>query len=101
MVIISILMEKMQSLFSISVLFLPFSLAPPQPTLLVFPEHLETAEAPLIDVLTGRYGQTVRGGSLSSRQLLYVWDWSLLSLLSFRSSLENMAGCELVKVYNI
>ncbi|VFV29562.1 Hypothetical predicted protein [Lynx pardinus] len=39
-------------------------------TISVFPEYLETAEAPA-NVLTGRYGQTVPGGSLSPRQLIF------------------------------
>lgn len=41
-----------------------------QLTLSVFPEYAETAEAPA-DVLTGRYGQTVPGGSLWCKQLIF------------------------------
>lgn len=51
---------------------------PPQQTVSIFPEYLETAKGPA-NVLTGHYGQTVPGGSLSPRQLMYVWDWISLS----------------------
>ena len=85
MVIISILMKKKNAIIILNLffLFLPFFfflfLSPSYNslTISVFPEYLETAGVP-DNVLTGRrYGQTVPRGSLSSRQLMYVWDLSL------------------------
>lgn len=83
MVIISILMKKKNAIIILNLLFFFsfffFFLSPSYNslTISVFPEYLETAGVP-DNVLTGRrYGQTVPRGSLSSRQLMYVWDLSL------------------------
>lgn len=79
-VVISILIKKNAAII-LNLYFVPtFFFSVPQLTVSVFPECLETTGSPA-DVLTGRYGHTVSGGSLSSMQLVYVWSWSLYSPL--------------------
>lgn len=59
-----------QTLGKLHSLSLPLLLEKKTLTISFFPECLETAED-LASVLTGRYGQTVPGDSLSSRQLIF------------------------------